>query len=137
MAADMLAQIHVRMLDYIQQYGGKVQSILFCPHHPDENCECRKPKTGLYQELVERLNVSLDKTFSVGDSLRDLIAANDAGATPILVRTGNGKKTMKQLKHSAESKTKGDSSTNVPELDELKIFDNLAKFVDALLSNKI
>jgi len=136
-SADMLAQIHIRMLDYIQQYGGKVQSILFCPHHPEDNCECRKPKTGMYQELVKRLNVSLDNTYSIGDSLRDLIAANDAGATPILVRTGNGKKTLKELKHSSESKNNINSKINILELDKLKIFDNLGKFVDALLSNKI
>jgi len=51
-SADMLAQIHVRMIDYVQQYGGKIQTVLFCPHHPDEGCECRKPLTGLYQELA-------------------------------------------------------------------------------------
>ena len=132
LSADMLAQIHVRMLNYIQQYGGKIQSILFCPHHPDDGCECRKPKTGLYQELTQRLNVNLVNTFSVGDSLRDLIAAETAGATPVLVKTGNGRKTLKQIK-----KYQRDKDTDHSGLDNLIVFDNLAKFVDALLNEEL
>ena len=129
-SADMLAQIHVRMLDYIQQHGGKIQSILFCPHHPDDNCNCRKPKAGLYQELTEQLKVSLEETYSVGDSLRDLIAAKDAGAIPILVRTGNGRKTIKELKSYYADKQQ-------PSLDGLLVYENLNKFADALLSKEI
>lgn len=129
-SADTLGQIHVRMLDYIQQHSGKIQSILFCPHHPDDGCECRKPKTGLYEELTERLNVNLTETYSVGDSLRDLVAAKSAGAVPVLVRTGNGKKTIKQLKSYPEDNSQ-------PVLDDLIVFDNLDKFVDALLSDQI
>ena len=129
---DMLSQIHVRMLDYIQQHGGKIQIILFCPHHPDEECTCRKPKTGLYKELTKRLNIDLAGTYSVGDSLRDLIAAKSAGASPILVKTGNGRKTVKELKNSKANKNKQQLS-----LDDINVFESLAKFVDALLSDKI
>ena len=129
---DMLSQIHVRMLDYIQQHGGKIQIILFCPHHPDEECTCRKPKTGLYKELTKRLNIDLAGTYSVGDSLRDLIAAKSAGASPILVKTGNGRKTVKELKNSQANKNKQQLS-----LDDINVFESLAKFVDALLSDKI
>ena len=50
-SADTLAKIHVRMIDYVQQHGGKIQSILFCPHHPDDDCTCRKPLPGMYHEL--------------------------------------------------------------------------------------
>jgi len=129
---DMLSQIHVRMLDYIQQHGGKIQIILFCPHHPDDECECRKPKTGLYEELTKRLNIDLTGTYSVGDSLRDLIAAKSAGASPILVKTGNGRKTVKELKHQQNQSEKHRLS-----LDDINVFGSLAKFVDALLSDKI
>ena len=129
---DMLSQIHVRMLDYIQQHGGKIQIILFCPHHPDEECTCRKPKTGLYKELTKRLNIDLAGTYSVGDSLRDLVAAKSAGASPILVKTGNGRKTVKELKNSQANKNKQQLS-----LDDINVFESLAKFVDALLSDKI
>ena len=131
-SADMLSQIHVRMLDYVQQHGGNIQSILFCPHHPDDNCECRKPKTGLYQELTERFNVNLMNTYSIGDSLRDLLAAKEAGATPVLVKTGNGRKTLKQTRQYQNIDNQDEIS-----LDNLIVFDNLAKFVDSFLNNEI
>lgn len=130
--ADMLAQIHVRMTDYIQQHGGKIQIILYCPHHPDDDCDCRKPKTGLYQELTDRLNVNLMNCYSVGDSMRDLLAAKSAGALPVLVKTGNGKRTLKTAKRN-QNLDKNQSLS----LDDLVVFDNLAKFVDALLNDKI
>ncbi|MBX2849364.1 MAG: D-glycero-beta-D-manno-heptose 1,7-bisphosphate 7-phosphatase [Acidiferrobacterales bacterium] len=131
-SADMLAQIHVRMRDYIQQHGGKIQIILYCPHHPDDNCDCRKPKPGLYTELTERLNVNLSNCYSVGDSMRDLVAAKAAGALPALVKTGNGRKTLKEAKLNQQAEDK-----NGLTLDNLIVFDNLAKFVDALLNDKI
>ena len=125
-SADMLGQIHVRMLDYVQQHGGKIQSILFCPHHPDDLCECRKPLPGLYNELAKRLNTSFTDVYSVGDSVRDLIAAQSAGAKPILVKTGNGKKSIKEI-------------ANKPELNlqNTPVYDSLASFADALLNSEI
>ncbi len=123
LTADMLSQIHVRMMDNVQQYGGKIQSVLFCPHLPDDDCGCRKPKVGLYQELTKRLNVSFSKVYSVGDSLRDLEAAKTAGAKPVLVKTGNGKKTNQQIKES--------------DLAGIPVYDRLSKFVDALLSDEL
>lgn len=125
-SADMLGQIHVRMLDYVHQHGGKIQSILFCPHLPDDNCDCRKPKAGLYKELADRLNLGFSGTYSIGDSLRDLQAAHAAGASPVLVKTGNGKKTLKALKDDDNA-----------ELADVPVFDNLAKFTDALLNDKL
>ena len=114
------------MINEVQQHGGKIQSIFFCPHHPDDGCDCRKPKAGLYHQLAERLNVSFNGVYSVGDSLRDLKAANTAGATPVLVKTGNGNKTQKLLQ-------KADNS----ELSNTLVFASLAKFTDALLYNQL
>lgn len=137
-SADVLAQIHVRMLDYVQQHGGKIQSIFFCPHHPDDECDCRKPKTGLYEELTDRLNVSFTGTYSVGDSLRDLVAAATAGAIPVLLRTGNGRKTIKEIeKNLADSQNEEETEEDHYSFDGLLVFDNLAKFVDALLSDQL
>ena len=127
----MLAQIHVRMLDYVQQHGGNIQIILFCPHHPDDNCECRKPKAGLYNELTDRLSINLVESYSVGDSLRDLIAAKSAGVTPVLVKSGNGRKTLKEIKKNRKSDDEQQS------FDNIIVYGNLAKFVDALLSGNI
>ena len=125
-SADMLAQINVRMIDHVQQSGGKIQCVLFCPHHPDDNCQCRKPRIGLYEELSERLGLNYHGVYSVGDSLRDLQAAQTAGATPILVKTGNGKKTLKQIHKDKESL-----------FDDTPVFDNLAQFADALLNDEL
>ena len=125
-SADMLAKMHAKMIDLIQQHGGKIQSILFCPHKPDEGCECRKPKDGMYQELAQRLNISFTNIYSVGDSVRDLLAAKTAGAKPVLVKTGNGKKSLKEI-----------SNNKNLDLQDAPVFDNLASFADALLSEKI
>ena len=125
-SADMLAKMHSKMIDHIQQHGGKIQSILFCPHKPDEGCECRKPKDGMYQELAERLNISFSNIYSVGDSIRDLQAARSAGAKPILVKTGNGKKSLKEITNNTDL-----GLQNTP------VFDNLASFSDALLNEQI
>jgi len=125
-SADMLAQIHVRMIDYVQQYGGKIQTVLFCPHHPDEGCECRKPLTGLYQELASRLNVNYGGVYSVGDSIRDLLAAKSAGASPVLVKTGNGRKSLKEISNDSRI-----------QLNDILVFDNLASFTDALIKEEI
>lgn len=125
-SADMLGQIHVRMLDYVQQHGGTIESIMFCPHHPDDGCECRKPKAGMYHSLAKRLNTNFDGVYSIGDSIRDLQAAHTAGALPVLVKTGNGKKSLRAIEQGLH-----------PELNECGQFDNLAKFVDALLSDQL
>jgi len=125
-SAKTLAKIHARMIDHVHQHGGKIQSILFCAHTPEDDCECRKPKDGLYKELASRLGISFNDTYSVGDSVRDLLAAQSAGAKPVLVKTGNGKKSIKEIKAKPEL-----------DLQAAPVFDNLASFAQALLSNKL
>lgn len=126
LSADTLAKIHVRMIDYVQQHGGKIQSILFCPHHPDDTCNCRKPLPGMYHELAERLNINYSGVYSVGDSIRDLQAAKAVGASPVLVKTGNGKKSLKKIANDP----------NI-DLDGTLVFDTLATFTDALLKQEV
>ena len=125
-SADTLAQIHVRMIDYVQQHGGQIQSVLFCPHHPDDGCDCRKPLAGLYQQLANRLNINFSGIYSVGDSIRDLVAAKAAGARPVLVKTGNGRKSLKRIANNRHIDLAG-----------TMVFDNLATFTDALLKKEI
>lgn len=126
LSADQLGQIHGRMIEHLRQLGGQVQTILFCPHHPDDNCDCRKPKSGMYTELSERLGINFTGVFSVGDSVRDLQAAKAAGATPVLVKTGNGRKSLRAIQKQTEL-----------ELENTMVFDNLSSFVDALLAKEI
>lgn len=89
-----LNAIHDRMHRALGQIGGRIDAIFFCPHAQDANCECRKPKAGLLQEIARRFNVELKGVPVIGDSLRDLQAAEAVGAVPILVLTGKGAKTQ-------------------------------------------
>ncbi len=88
-----LNAIHDAMHRAVQLAGGRIDAIFFCPHAADADCECRKPKPGLLLEIGLRMNVDLAEVPMVGDSLRDLQAAAAAGARPILVLTGKGRKT--------------------------------------------
>ena len=88
-----LNAIHDRMHRALAQIGGRIDAIFFCPHAHDAGCNCRKPRSGLLDEIASRFNVDLKGVPSVGDSLRDLEAAAAVGALPMLVRTGKGRKT--------------------------------------------
>lgn len=89
-----LNAIHDKMHKQLAQVGGRVDAIFFCPHTNESNCECRKPKSGMIEEVAIRFGVSLKGVPAVGDSLRDLEAASRLGAQPYLVLTGKGAKTQ-------------------------------------------
>ena len=88
-----LFAIHDTLLRALAQVGGRIDAFFFCPHAADAGCQCRKPQPGMLLEAGRRFNVALDETYMVGDALRDLQAAAAAGARPVLVLTGKGKKT--------------------------------------------
>ena len=88
-----LNAIHDALQRAVHQAGGRIDAIFFCPHADESGCECRKPRPGMLLEIGKRLNVPLESVPMVGDSLRDLQAAAAAGARPVLVLTGKGKKT--------------------------------------------
>lgn len=92
-----LNAIHEKLHREVGRVGGQIESIFFCPHTPEDQCGCRKPKPGLLKDIAERFNVELDGVPCVGDSLRDLRAARNVGARPILVLTGKGRSTLEQL----------------------------------------
>ena len=89
-----LNAIHDRMHRALAQIGGRIDAIFFCPHAQDANCVCRKPRSGLLEEIARRFSVDLKGVPSIGDSLRDLQAAATVGAAPILVLTGKGEQTQ-------------------------------------------
>jgi D-glycero-D-manno-heptose 1,7-bisphosphate phosphatase len=89
-----LFEIHDALQRAAAQAGGRVDAFFFCPHADAAGCECRKPKPGMLLEVARRFNVSLGDTYMVGDSLKDVQAALAAGARPVLVLTGKGKKTQ-------------------------------------------
>ncbi len=88
-----LNAINDKMYRALGLFGGRIDALFYCPHSAESDCECRKPKAGMFLDIAQRFNVSLSGVPSVGDSLRDLQAASTASAQPILVLTGKGKKT--------------------------------------------
>ncbi len=89
-----LNTIHDKMHKAVAHAGGRIDTIFFCPHAADSDCRCRKPKTGMLEEVAARYNIDLHGVSAVGDSLRDLTSAARMGAQPILVLTGKGAKTL-------------------------------------------
>lgn len=90
-----LNAMHEKLHQSVEQAGGVIDVIMFCPHTPDDNCNCRKPKPGMILDICERFNVeNICQIMMIGDSIRDLQAIANVGGIPILVKTGNGKKTL-------------------------------------------
>ncbi len=89
----VLNAIHDKMCKAVAQAGGRIDAIFYCPHAADAECNCRKPKSGMIEEIATRYNISLEGVPAIGDSLRDLEATARLGAQPMLVLTGKGAKT--------------------------------------------
>jgi D-glycero-D-manno-heptose 1,7-bisphosphate phosphatase len=85
-----LAAIHQKMQDELAKVGGHIDAIFFCPHGPDDNCDCRKPKPGLLWQIAKQFNTDFKDALVIGDSLRDIQAAQAVGCKAILVKTGKG-----------------------------------------------
>ncbi|MFM2322024.1 MAG: D-heptose 1 7-bisphosphate phosphatase [Pseudomonadota bacterium] len=97
-----LAAIHEKMCRCLKALGGTIDRIFYCPHHPDEACICRKPATGLFEQIAAYYKIDLKGVIVIGDSLRDIQAARKLACQPILVLTGNGEQTIQhhlQLQH--------------------------------------
>jgi len=89
-----LNAIHAKMHKAVAQAGGRIDAVFYCPHAAEMDCGCRKPKSGLFNEIAARYGQDLHDVPAVGDSLRDLLAAASVGARPLLVKTGKGEKTL-------------------------------------------
>jgi D-glycero-D-manno-heptose 1,7-bisphosphate phosphatase len=89
-----LEAMHARLRTLVAEQGGEVGLIIYCPHGPDEGCDCRKPKPGMLQTIAAHYQVDLAGIWFVGDSKGDLEAALTVDAQPILVKTGKGEKTL-------------------------------------------
>ncbi len=94
---DALNQMHDKMHKLVNDAGGSIEAVLYCPHGPDDACACRKPKPGMLMDISQRLRTGLKDVPVVGDSLRDLQAADVVEARPLLVRTGKGERTIAKL----------------------------------------
>ena len=95
--ATMVA-INEKLHKALAHVGGRIDAVFYCPHTADSDCDCRKPKPGLLNEIGQRFSVDLTGVPCIGDSLRDLQAAQAVGAQPILVLSGKGEKTLREGK---------------------------------------
>ena len=111
--------IHKKLDDMLAKIGGRIDAVFYCPHGPDDACDCRKPKPGLLLAIGQRFNVPLKDVIFIGDSVSDINAAKNAHAKAMLVRTGKGVKAEKILL--------SENKSSVP------VYDNLASAVTALL----
>jgi len=117
---ETLHAMHEKLAGLLKQYNTSIDGIEFCPHGPDDNCDCRKPRAGMYLAIAKQLGLTdYSEILVVGDSLRDLQAAQSINAKPHLVRTGKGERTIK----------KGEG------LDGIPVYNDLSDFVNQLLQN--
>ncbi len=117
---DTLNRTHKKMHKAASDAGGRIDAIFYCPHSADSQCDCRKPKPGMFKRIAETLNVDLTGVPVIGDSLRDLQAGVALGCTPLLVLTGKGEQTQQE--------------GNLPE--GTLIFPDLSAAVDHLLARE-
>ena len=82
---ETLKKIHERMIEELGKKGARVDAIYYCPHHPDDNCECRKPKPGMLMRAAEEHDLDLSKCFLIGDRQLDADAGCQAGCKSIIV----------------------------------------------------
>ncbi|MFN4330138.1 MAG: D-glycero-beta-D-manno-heptose 1,7-bisphosphate 7-phosphatase [Limnobacter sp.] len=102
---ETLSAMHKKMHDLANQAGAHIDGVFFCPHGPDDKCNCRKPKSGLFEEIAARVGIDLQGVPTVGDSLRDLQAGAAMGCKTMLVKTGKGKKTAADKKEELPAGT--------------------------------
>lgn len=85
---ETLALIHQKMKDELARGGASVDAIYYCPHHPDEGCDCRKPRTALFRRAARDLNIDFLSSFMIGDMEIDIKAGQEIGCKTVLVTTG-------------------------------------------------
>lgn len=117
---DELTSMHDKMLKLLAARGAGIDGIFYCPHGPEANCICRKPKPGLLFRIARQFGIDLAQTPLVGDNIDDIRAARLAHAQPVLVRTGFGEHVMQSY----------------PEALDVPVFDDLSHFVRDTLRRK-
>lgn len=99
------ASVHAcnrRMVELLAAQGVTIEGIYFCPHEPEADCDCRKPRPGLMLQAAEELSFDPAKGFMIGDKSADMGVGRATGATTILVRTGKGAEQEAGCSHSAD-----------------------------------
>lgn len=90
--------VNLRLVELLNSHGARIDAFYYCPHHPDDNCECRKPGQGLIKKAALEHGITLENSYVVGDKTTDMGLAKGAGARKILVKTGMGRSELLKLK---------------------------------------
>ena len=114
---DDLEAMHAKMRAQIEDAGGEIAAIFYCPHGPADNCRCRKPHAGLLDAIEAEFDTSLHECYLVGDQLKDLQVAQAKGCQPVLVKTGRGHETLQRLINEPDAS-----------LSNTRVFEDLAQF---------
>jgi D-glycero-D-manno-heptose 1,7-bisphosphate phosphatase len=115
-------EINRRLVNLIHHYGGQVDGVYMCPHKPDDECFCRKPRPGLLLQAARELSLDLQRSWMIGDAWSDLQAGQRAGVRHnILLKTGRGAEQLLQ--------------PYPEEIASHLIFDNLPLAFDAIFAN--
>ena len=122
---DDLELIHAQLRDLVEAEGGQIAGIFYCPHLPEEHCQCRKPATGLLDAIARELNEPVTGSPFIGDSLKDLQAAEASGCLPMLVKTGKGNNSLKALQNGTHG---------LEQAEAVRVFSTLRAAADALLT---
>lgn len=121
---DDLEAMHAKLQALLAEHGTCVDAIFYCPHAPEDDCNCRKPRSGMLDALEKEFDVDLNGSWLVGDQLKDLQLALQKNCKPVLVLSGKGTGAREQL-------------VNEKALQHTPIFANLRAFADALLEGKL
>ena len=116
----VLQAMHDKLNRILAKRGASIDGYFYCPHGPEANCMCRKPKPGLLFQIARQFDIDLSQTSLVGDNISDVQAAKMANAKPVLVRTGKGEYVMQHF----------------PEALDVPVYDDLAHFVRDMLRRR-
>jgi D-glycero-D-manno-heptose 1,7-bisphosphate phosphatase len=119
---DIVKEIHQKIETEYAKFGVIFAEFFICPHHPSEACVCRKPSPHMILQASQKYNIDRQVSFFIGDAKSDLECAYRAGCTPILLLTGKGKETLKELSKHQRS---------------IYIYPNLSESLQIIGSNKI
>ena len=118
-SASAVDDIHRRMMAEVESCGGQIARVYYCPHRPDEHCNCRKPQPGMLFQAANELGIDLRDSYLIGDAISDVQAAQAAGVGAYMVLTGRGKRQHLELLDQGR--------------DSVSLSPNLWQAVDAIL----
>lgn len=101
MTMEQLDKVNDILWGKLRQSNAWYDALYFCPHTPEQSCDCRKPKPGLILQAALDLNINLSASYFIGDKITDIEAGHRSGCKTILVLTGKGTESLEIIKTDA------------------------------------